>query len=65
MYQYKCTECQKKLNLSDVSGVKLDGWTWWSWRNFCFQFGQFWIIMAMISGILSFFKWLGIINFSF
>lgn len=58
MEQYRCTECQKKLNLSDVSGVRLDGWTWWSLRNYFYQVGLFSHLLLAVFYLVTLINWL-------
>lgn len=56
---YKCADCQRKLKMSDVTGVRLDGWRWFSWRNYFYQGGillNIIMLLMVLVSILSYYE---------
>lgn len=54
MKRVLCSDCQKKINLADVSGVDLYGWRWFTLRNYFYQTGILVHILIPIIFILKY-----------
>lgn len=57
MEQYMCNICQKGLRLSDVAGVNLNNWRWFSWKNYFYQAGISAHFLLILELLLKYFKY--------
>lgn len=52
-----CNICQKGLRLSDVAGVNLNNWRWFSWKNYFYQAGISAHFLLILELLLKYFKY--------